>query len=69
MPPWHFVAQAALVSQAEGPRRVLLQQLVDEGDGALVLLADATGVSKRAMLVRVFGEDVVAANAVAWRLP
>ena len=66
MQPWHHAAQMELRAAPSGPRRVLLQRLVDEGDAALELLAAAYSVSKRDALARVLGEHVVRINAAAW---
>ena len=68
MPPWHAVVQTELRTVADGPRKIVLQRLAEEGDSALDLLAAAGGISKRDALARVIGVQVVHANAVAWRL-
>ena len=68
MPPWHGMVRDALAVAAEGPRRLVLLRLADEGDAALEFLAAAASVSKRTALARILGEHVVQVNAVAWRL-
>ena len=68
MPAWHAAVLAEHCITTEGPRRVILQRLIKEGDAALELLAALAGVSKREALARVLGPTVVQANAVAWRL-
>ena len=68
MQPWHRTAQAELQTAPGGPRRIILQRLVDEGDAALELLAAMGGVSKRDALARVLGDAVVRTNALAWGL-
>ena len=68
IPPWLDAARNAFLV-AQGPQRIILQRLVEEGDPALQLLAAAMGgVSRRAALERVLGHQVVQAHAHAWRL-
>ena len=43
LPLWHPAAVAALASAGNGPERVFLQRLVDDGDAALQMLALCTG--------------------------
>jgi len=68
MPGWHWAVEAELRVAPEGPRRIILQRLVDEGDAALDLLAAAGGVTRRDALARVLGEQTVRSNVAAWRL-
>ena len=68
MPLWHQAACTALAVAPEGPQRIVLTRLVEDGEAALELLVASTGVSKRVALARVLGESVVAAHAVQWRL-
>ena len=67
-PPWQHAIRDALAVAIDVNHRIVLQRLLDDGDAALQLLAASTGVSKRAALVRVLGEHVVQANALAWGL-
>ena len=68
MPLWHQAARNALAFAPDGPQRVMLRRLVEDGDAALEFLVASTGASRRAALSRVLGEQVVATNAVSWRL-
>ena len=51
--PWHHAVQSALLQAADGPRKLVLQRLLDDGDDALQLLAANSGVSPGVMLGRV----------------
>ena len=66
--PWHQAVEIALAQTRDGPRRVVLQKLADDGDSALQLLAASAGVSTRTALARVLGEGVVHNNAAQWGL-
>ena len=68
IPPWHRAAQTELQGSHAGPRRTILQRLVDDGDTALEFLAAAGGVTKREALARVLPPQVVHANATLWGL-
>ena len=68
MPPWHAAVREALRVAAEGPVRVILQRLHDEGEGALDLLAASGGLPRREALGRILGAEVVRIHAAAWGL-
>ena len=68
LPAWHAAACNALAVVPEGPQKVVLRRLVEDGDAALELLVASAGVSRRAALARVLGEHIVAANAHQWDL-
>ena len=59
MPPWHQAVVAELARAGQGPRRVLLQRLCDDGDAALDLLAAAGGVTRLEALARILGDAAV----------
>ena len=68
-PAWHSAVEAALAMQtAEGPRRLVLQRLLDDGDHALQLMAATAGVSPRVALGRALGDNLVQNNAAHWGL-
>ena len=67
-PLWHPAAAAALAMAGNGPERVFLQRLVDDGDAALQMLALCTGVAPREALARVLGREFVATHAASWGL-
>ena len=60
LPLWDPAAVAAIASAGNGPERVFLQRLVDDGDAALQMLALCTGVAPRETLARVLGQGFVA---------
>jgi hypothetical protein len=64
-PPWHVAVQSALLQTSDVHRRIVLQRLLDDGNAALDLLAAHAGVSRRAALSRLLGEQSLLAE---WRL-
>ena len=68
MPPWHQAACDALRFAPEGPQRIVLQRLVEDGEPALDFLVSSTGIPRRAALARALGEHMVATHAAQWQL-
>ena len=68
IPPWHGAVRDALQAAQDEPRRTVLRRLCEDGDAALELLAASSGATKRAVLARLLGENLVQTNALAWRL-
>ena len=66
-PLWHAAANDAL-RNAQGPLRLVVQRLVEDGEPALELSAAANVITKRAALGRVFGEQVVRVHVASWGL-
>ena len=68
MPPWHAAAYNALQVARDGPQRIVLRRLVEDGEAALELLMAFHGVTKREALATVLGEHIVRANVQQWQL-